>query len=139
MLNLSVLAAKRFEITCCTGGATLLDIAAAMDEQDISSIVVTDEQGLLRGIVTRTDIVRMALAHPDSWHRMTCSDAMTKDVVTAPVTATLDHVARLLQEKHIHRVVIVETTAENKLRPVAVVSDHDLIYHLVHTAKDQQA
>ncbi len=136
MKNLQVLAAKRLEITCCTGARSLLSVATRMDEEDVSSIVVTDENGYLRGIVTRTDIVRMALAHPDRWHEMTCTDAMTRDVVTAPVTATLEHVAQLLQEKHIHRVVIVEPAGNGKLRPLAVISDHDIVYHLVHAARE---
>lgn len=136
MKKLSVLAAKRLEITRCAGAKSLLDVAAQMDEDDISSIVVTDSQGYLRGIVTRTDIVRMALAHPDSWYEITCDAAMTEDVITAPVTATLDQIARLVQEKHIHRVVVVEETEAGKLRPLAVISDHDIIYHLVHATRE---
>ena len=40
------------------------------------------------------------------------------------------HVANLLLEHHIHRVVVVRDE-NGKHKPVAVVSDTDLIYHMV--------
>lgn len=132
MKSINVLAAKRLGITHCQGDESLLNVAKTMDDEDVSSVVVIDGDGYLQGIITRTDVVRMALDHPDKWRDMACCTAMTKDVVTADVKSTLEHVARLLQEKHIHRVVVVEDEGNGKLRPLAVVSDHDIIYHLVH-------
>jgi CBS domain-containing protein len=132
MKSINVLAAKRLGITHCQGEMSLFDVAQLMDEEDISSVVVLDEEGYLRGIITRTDVVQMALEHPDTWQEISCCTAMTSDVVTAEVDSSLEHVARLLQQKHIHRVVIVEKEEGGKLRPLAVISDHDIIYHLVH-------
>jgi CBS domain-containing protein len=52
-------------------------------------------------------------------------------VVTVPPTATLEEAARLLQQKHIHRVVVAENDGTGEA-PLAVLSARDIIYHLVH-------
>jgi len=131
MKNISVLAAKHLGVIACPANATLFDAARMMDEEDISSIVFVDDEGYLRGILTRTDILRAALEHPDDWQNCSCPTWMTQDVVTVPPTASLEEAARLLQQKHIHRVVVAENDGKGEV-PLAVLSARDIIYHLVH-------
>jgi len=131
MKNISVLTAKHLGVIACPANATLLDAARMMDEEDISSIVLVDGVGYLRGILTRTDILKAALDHPDDWEKCSCPQWMVKDVVTVPPTASLEDAARLLQQRHIHRVVVTENDGQGDV-PLAVLSAHDIIYHLVH-------
>jgi len=131
MKNISVLAAKHLGVIACPANATLFDAARMMDEEDISSIIMVDDKGYLRGILTRVDILRAALERPDEWQNCSCPEWMTEDVVTVPPTATLDEVAHLLQQKHIHRVVVTENDGNGEV-PMAVISASDIIYHLVH-------
>ncbi len=131
MKHISVLAAKHLGVIACPANATLFDAARMMDEEDISSIVIVDDKGYLRGILTRTDILRAALERPADWEKCSCPEWMTKEVVTVPPTASLEEAARLLQQKHIHRVVVAEDDGTG-LVPLAVLSARDIIYHLVH-------
>jgi CBS domain-containing protein len=131
MKNISVLTAKHLGVIACPANATLFDAARMMDEEYISSIVIVDDAGYLRGILTRTDILRAALERPDDWQNCSCPDWMTREVVTVPPTATLEEAARLLQQKHIHRVVVAENDGTGEA-PLAVLSARDIIYHLVH-------
>jgi CBS domain-containing protein len=131
MKDISVLAAKHLGVIACPANATLFDAARMMDEEDISSIILVDDEGYLRGILTRTDILRAALERPDHWQTCSCPEWMTKEVVTVPPTASLEDAARLLQQKHIHRVVVAEDDGKG-LIPLAVLSASDIIYHLVH-------
>jgi len=131
MKNISVLAAKHLGVIACPANATLLDAARMMDEEDISSIILVDDRGYLRGILTRTDILRAALERPDDWQSCTCPEWMTREVITVPPTASLEEAARLLQQKHIHRVVVAEDDGEGRI-PLAVLSARDILYHLVH-------
>jgi CBS domain-containing protein len=55
---------------------------------------------------------------------------MSQQVVTVSPDDQLRQVADLLLEKHIHRVVVVREE-NGKQKPVAVVSDSDLVYHLM--------
>ena len=131
MKNVSVLAAKRLGISQCACDTAIGEIARKMDREDVSSLVVVDEDGFLKGIVTRTDVVRAALEEPESWEETACCDWMTADVITVSPSTSLASTAQILQSKHIHRVVVAQPDGEG-LRPIAVLSDSDIIYHLVN-------
>ena len=125
----TVLEAKRFGCHCCTSEAPLIDAVTKMVEHDISSLVVTDSAGYLAGIITRSDVLRGYLAN-DDWQRQPVGDYMTRDVVTVTPEDLLSTVANLLLDHHIHRVVVVRDE-NGKQKPLSVVSDTDLIYHMV--------
>jgi CBS domain-containing protein len=124
----TVLEAKRFGCYSCTPDTPLLDAVKRVVEEDISCLVVLDADGFLSGVITRTDMVRAYLAH-DDWTTHTVGAHMTKDVVTVNADDRLSDVAQLLLDKHIHRVVVVRRE-DGQPRPVAVVSDADLVYHM---------
>lgn len=132
MKNVSVLAAKRLGITCCGCNTPLQEVAQLLVAEDISCLAVTDDNGYLKGIITRTDIVRAALEHPESWREALTCNWMTSNVITVKPSTSLESTAHILQAQHIHRVVVVEED-EGGLRPIAVVSDGDIVYHLVNT------
>ena len=128
MQDLSVLQAKRYGTFSCHNHATLLDAARRMADEDISALVVTDGEGCLAGIITRTDLVRAHQARAD-WAIQTVGDYMSRPVVTVTPQHKLSQVAELLIEKQIHRVVVVQEES-GKQRPVGVVSSADLVYHM---------
>ena len=110
---------------------TTLDAAAqTMMEEDISCVVILDGVGNLHGIITRTDVVHAALDLGEAWRDALCKDWMTSDVITVTPETSLWTAAKILQSKHIHRVVVVDGEGETRT-PVAVVSDSDIVYHLV--------
>jgi CBS domain-containing protein len=125
----TVLEAKRYGIYSCYENTLLLEASRKMVTEDISSLVVLNLEGFLAGIITRTDIVRAYLEH-DDWEELPVGNFMSKQVVTVEPKTTLMKVAELLQEKHIHRVVVVREENGYK-RAVAVFSDSDLLYHMV--------
>ncbi len=125
----TVLEAKRLGVFSCLPETPLYQAAQQMQAEDISALVVTDAQGYLAGIVTRMDLLRAYLQNPDGWATQQVAEVMTPEVITVRLETTLHEVAKTLMAHHIHRVVVVEPEGE-KLRPLAVVSDGDLIYHL---------
>ena len=125
----TVLEAKRFGCHCCTSDTPLLDVVTKMLEHDISCLVVTGQDGYLAGIITRNDVLRGYLAN-DDWQRVPAGDYMTRDVITVTPDDLLGTVATLLLNHRIHRVVVVREE-NGQPKPVAVVSDTDLIYHMV--------
>ena len=99
-----------------------------MRGQRISALVVVDEDGYLEGVITRTDLVRAAHERRD-WGQQPAQDWMMRNVVTVGLEDTLEKVMGLLIDNHIHRVVAVENE-NGKLRPVAVLSAADVVYHM---------
>lgn len=131
----SVLEAKRFEIITCSSGTDMLQAAKTMIEEDISCLIVISEEGHIRGIITRTDILRAFCLDPD-WNRKKVKEYMTKNVVTVKPSDIIGDVAQLLLDKNIHRVIVIQEDQDRNI-PVAVISETDLIYHMVKDQADR--
>jgi signal-transduction protein with cAMP-binding, CBS, and nucleotidyltransferase domain len=127
---LTVIEAKRYGVFTCRETCTLSEASRHMVDEDVSALVVIDDQKCMSGIISRIDILRAWVSSPD-WKTKLVSDYMNSHVVTVTPEATITDVARLLLEKQIHRVVVVREE-EGSQRPVSVVSAADLIYHLVN-------
>ena len=125
----TVLEAKRFGCHCCLPDTPLVEAVTQMVDHDISCLVVTEPDGYLAGIITRNDVLRGYLAS-DAWQHLPVGDYMTRDVITVTPEDLLSTVANLLLDHRIHRVVVVRDE-NGKPKPLAVVSDTDLIYHMV--------
>ncbi|WP_245624452.1 CBS domain-containing protein [Belnapia moabensis] len=122
-------------------------IARLLGERGISAVPVLDGAGILRGIVTEADLIRRlagAEDRPAGWlrqlfvnpiqeaeryartHGLTAADVMTERLVTVTPGTTAAHVAHLLEELGIRRVLVVE---DGRLR--GIVSRADLLRALV--------
>jgi predicted transcriptional regulator len=117
-------------IIACSSDTPVQEVARILTEQDISALVVTDNQALV-GIISRTDVVNARLYEQywTQWHSLTAAHIMTKDVLTVPADATLEHAGRLLMERHIHRLVVVEERDGRQI-PIGVLSLTDIVRDL---------
>lgn len=131
MKSMSVLKAKRFGIYSCYAADTLKTAARLMNARNISALVVVDEEGYLDGVITRTDLVR-ACFETDGWAEALVDEFMTHDAVTVELDEPLLTVMELLIDRHIHRVVVV-AREDGGLRPVAVLSAADIVYHMAQS------
>lgn len=129
MKTRTVLEAKRLGIVSCKGSDPLEKIARRIADDDISALVVTDDQGYLSGIISRSDLLR-AYVESNDWRVETVERFMTRDVVWVTPDALLSDAAQMLLGRHIHRVVVVRQE-EDGLRPIAVVSDSDLVIDMI--------
>lgn len=109
----------------CRPDTPVAEVARRMVEHDASALVVTDEQGHLVGLVTRTDLVTLR-AFEDYWAEMTAEHAMVQLVITITPEATVRQASRLIVEKKIHRLIVVEEDGD-QLRPVGVLSQTDIV------------
>jgi CBS domain-containing protein len=126
----TVIEAKRFGVFNCSQNCVLNEAARRMVEEDISALVVVDDDGFLVGILTRTDLLR-AWLQVENWQSKPVKDYMNPNVITVPSQTRLSKVAELLLDKQIHRVVVTREE-EDKQRPLSVVSAGDLVYHMVN-------
>lgn len=78
------------------------------------------EKGNLVGIICQTDILRVAKEGPIQ--DFVVKDVMTKDVVSISPTDSAVHVAKLMIEKKVNRIPVVEN-----LKVVGIVTRYDLI------------
>jgi len=126
--DLPVLKAKRFGVYTCHEHCMLKDSAKLMDGRNISSLVVVGDEGQLRGIITRSDLVRACYQQSD-WATLKVDTCMNADVVTVDLDATLYDVMQLLIDRRIHRVVAVRRENDIVI-PMGILSDADIVYHM---------
>jgi CBS domain-containing protein len=121
--------AKRLGVLTCTPDTKLVDAAQRMTGEDVSALVVVDDEGYLAGILSRTDLLR-AWDKEAPWADRPVAEYMSTQVVTVGLNTTLAEVCDLLLNERIHRVVAVRHEGD-KVRPVAVISAADVVYHMV--------
>jgi len=94
--------------------------ARTMLEKKISSIVVVDNEGELKGIITKSDMVEAYARHYPS--KLKVDQYMTKNVITVAPDENLHVILLLMRDNQISRVIV---TRDNK--PIGIVTGHDLL------------
>jgi CBS domain-containing membrane protein len=107
---------------------SLEDVSQLMREQRIRHVPIVNEQGLLVGLVTLSDV----LAVSDSTLRreedradpgcVTLADVMVTDVITVDEHASLRQCARFLEE---HKIGCLPVVTRGKLR--GIITDTDFV------------
>lgn len=126
---------KGGDVVTIRGETTLRDAARLLDEKRIGSVVATGEDGALVGVLSERDIARQFARHGEHALKMTVSDAMTRDVITAAPFETLDEgLARMSDRRIRHLPVCVA----GKL--VGLVSIGDLVkWKIAETEAEAEA
>jgi CBS domain-containing protein len=100
--------------------ASVYDSAKLMKRHHISSVIVLGKNGVLEGLVTKTDLASIFLTHAVS--PLKVSKVMTRRVVTAMPGDSLLYVESLLIHNRISRIVI----QRNKI-PVGIITYRDFV------------
>lgn len=121
-------------VITCQPETPVAKVAATMDKRDISALVVVNDGGDALGVISRTDLVNARFIQPymKHWRGLNAEHLMSKPVISVAVDTTIDEAVQLLNEKHIHRLVVVEKES-GRLRPVGILSITDLAKHVGDT------
>ena len=105
--------------------ASLAEAAGILDSKKITGLPVLDEDGILVGVLSQTDLVRArANQHlVSNWPGLAVGQVMTKPALTISVTATLEDAARVMEERRVHRLVVTNAAAT----PIGIISTSDLV------------
>ncbi len=115
----------------CRPGTPVEEVAETMESNDISALVVVNEEGAAVGVISRTDLVNSRFIQPylRHWRGMTAEHLMSKPVISVAPEMPVNEAARTLQKKRIHRLVVVEETG-GQARPIGILSVTDLARHV---------
>ena len=100
--------------------ATVVEAAKAMKKADIGPTLITSG-GRLQGIITDRDIAVRVVAEGKDPNSVKALDIASTDLVTVSPDAEAGDAVRLMKEKNIRRVAVVEND-----QPVGIVSIGDL-------------
>lgn len=101
------------------------ELADAMAELEIRSVVVIDAACHPQGIITSTDYLRMSAAGVDPADT-SVAEWMTEDVVTLPTDESIGTAAELMRADDISHLPIVDDDGE----AVGIVSATDITQHV---------
>jgi CBS domain-containing protein len=107
------------------------EVAERLAQNDITGAPVVDVDGRLVGVISQTDLVRMAALmalEGRSWNRYTARHVMSQEPVTARPDTPLVEAVRRLERHGVHRIVVV---GDDGTSPVGIVSTSDLLPLLV--------
>ncbi|MEM9379501.1 MAG: CBS domain-containing protein [Planctomycetota bacterium] len=111
------------DVVCITETASIREAARSMQEHEIGSLVVIDDDGLAVGIVTDRDLCLRAVRwdrDPDETRVVT---AMSNDLRTLPASAERDEQIQLMRRMGVRRVPLVDDAG----RPVGLIAADDWI------------
>ena len=103
-------------------GTMVEEAVKKMVDLDVECLPVVDSEGVLRGLLTFRDIVTKVIYSQVDVRKLKVEDIMTKDLVTCDLSCTVLDVVKLMKNKHLRRIPVVN--AKNKLR--GLVTDFDL-------------
>src|ERR687895_123659 len=112
-------------------GDAVADALDVMERYRISGVPITDDAGVLVGILTNRDLrFETDISQP-------VSALMTsRNLVTAPVGTTLDEASEILHRNKIEKLPVVD--AEGRLKGLITVKDISKRLRYPHATKDEQ-
>ncbi|PIW31712.1 MAG: inosine-5-monophosphate dehydrogenase [Nitrosopumilales archaeon CG15_BIG_FIL_POST_REV_8_21_14_020_37_12] len=99
---------------------SVYDCAKLMKKNRISSIIVLGKEGVLEGLVTKTDLASLFLTHAVA--PLKVSKIMTRNVITVMPGDSLLYVESLLIHNRIARIVV-----ERNKMPVGIITFRDFV------------
>jgi len=88
--------------------ATVFDAAVKMKEHQVGSVLIVEESGKLKGILTDRDIAMTVAADSRDPRWISVSDVMTADPRTVNSNTEVDSALRIMNTAHIHRLPVTE-------------------------------
>ena len=103
-------------------GSKVEEAVKKMVDLDVECLPVVDSKGVLHGLLTFRDMVTKVIYSQADVRKLKVEDIMTKDLVTCDLSCTVLDVVKLMKNKHLRRIPVVN--AKNKLW--GLVTDFDL-------------
>jgi signal transduction histidine kinase len=122
MLVRDILAMKRARVVSVSPEATMREAVRRMAEEKIGSILIVDGEGVLHGIFSERDLVRIIAANGAEARGYRIGDIASKNLITCTETSSLEELLTLMSNHTIRHVPVVN---EGKL--VGMVSARDLM------------
>jgi CBS domain-containing protein len=124
-------------VLTCRRETPIQDVARQMSEHDVSALVVVNDEGHMIGLISRTDLVNARLYEQywKHWRGLTAGHIMVTDVVAVQTTDSMQVASRLMMERRIHRVIVVEEDGDG-VRPIGVVSVTDVVRDIASESGD---
>lgn len=96
------------ELITCSPSSTVHDAAAMMKEHHVGTVLVVEDGGKLRGIVTDRDIALNIAADSKDPQKTYASDVMTINPVTIDFNADVEDALKIMSKENIRRLPVMQ-------------------------------
>ena len=116
----TILDSKGGDVYSISPESSLKQMADEMLAKKIGSLVVTEKDGSLAGIISERDFLNIVGRHSKDWEDISVSDVMTKEVITANPEDTLEQVMSVMTQHHIRHIPVM---GNNKIVGLLALGD----------------
>jgi CBS-domain-containing membrane protein len=108
--------------------ASLQEAEELLRSYQVSGLPVVDEGGDLVGVISKTDLLHLSGRVRDRFADLVDGELHVADLMTSPAvvigrSASVHEAARIMDDHHLHRLVVVDESD----RPVGVLSAMDFV------------
>lgn len=118
----SVLKEKGNDVVTVRSTATIQEIAGIITSRRIGAVVVQDDPGSLAGIVSERDVCKAVANKGISALSLTAADVMTRDVVTATPSTSIDRAMEMMDSGYFRHLPVMEDS-----KMVGIISVRDVV------------
>jgi len=129
---MGLLRITRTPLVTVSVGASVMDAVRTMHEEHIGAVAVVDNDRLA-GIFSERDLMYRVVLERQDPHQTRVGDVMTSPVITIPRSLTADDALKLMDEKQIRHLPVVNI--DGKL--VGMLSVRSLLHEKVQELTDQ--
>jgi CBS domain-containing protein len=104
--------------------SSIQDAAKRMRDTNVSSLVVVDSEGKLRGIVTERDIIRKACVNDVSTSKVTNKEMMSPKLITIAPDSSASTAVDIMLRNNIRHLLVVDK--DNTEKPIGMITPLDL-------------
>ncbi|MDS1271262.1 CBS domain-containing protein [Lipingzhangella sp. LS1_29] len=102
-----ILRSKGTTVATCEPGTTVASLVTALNAHNVGALVVMDQGGVVRGIVSERDVVRRLAEHGPSLLEQPVSTIMTATVITCGLEDTVDTLRELMTDNRVRHVPVI--------------------------------
>ena len=129
---MGLLRITRTPLVTVSGRASVLDAVRTMHQEHIGAIAVADDDRLM-GIFSERDLMNRVVLEQLDPDELRVGDVMTSPVITIHRSATADDALKLMDEKHIRHLPVINTDGTL----AGMLSVRSLLHEKVQELTDQ--
>jgi len=123
----SIAAVARSRLATTVVDAPLVDVAKLLSDTQISLVVVCDYNGVMAGVITKSNIVRQIGGCRGSVCMTAAADVMTRDVTCCNPSDFLPDVLSMMGKRGFVHIPVVD----DGFKPLGVVNERDALRSLM--------
>lgn len=102
------LALNKREVIKVQSDATVYDAIDILVKNRIGALPALDENGVMEGIITERDILKICAQHREGISRIKINDVMTKDVIIGVPDDNIEYVMTVMTEKKVRHLPVMD-------------------------------